>query len=315
MADIKSHLVKDGHSFNFFQAISLLEEFFTKKDSLHNPLESGQIRLTPSASLVFPPNDIARIREQKDFMEIMLTFMGLVGVSSPLPLYFTEYIARHEDNGIALRDFLAIFNHRMYTLFYRAWKKYRFTSIATNGQQNPILSRIAACAGINPSLLSDPFYTKILSYSGCFSGKTRSKEALRCIVSDFFDAIPVTIKEWQPRYTEILNPPRLGIDSCLGTNAIAGTTKWDISGKFRVSLGPLAREQFETFLPATDNIKSLKKLITFFINEPLDYDIEVKLESSELVPVILGQNNTRLGETSSLGTSQEKSAVQAIIIS
>jgi predicted component of type VI protein secretion system len=45
----------------------------------------------------------------------------------------------------------------------------------------------------------------------------------------------------------------------------------------------------------------MKELVSVFLAEPLAYDIEVKLQSSELVPVILGANITPLGETSSLG--------------
>ena len=240
--------------------------------------------------------------------------MGLVGVSSPLPLYFTEYIARHEEASQPLREFLAIFNHRMYTLFFRAWQKYRFVGMAAGLAGHPLARRIACLAGQNDAKLSDPFYLRLLAYTGKFCGACRPKEGLRAMLSDYFNGLPVDIQEWQPRWTEIRNPTKLGVDSLLGVTSMAGTRKWDISGKFRVSVGPLCREIFETYLPASDNIGAMKKLIALFCSDPLEFDIEVKLESRELVPVILGANNTRLGETSSLGNSDKKSEVQAIIV-
>ena len=309
MSDLIDRLTTEGYNFNFFQALSLLEEFFRTQDNGANPIESGRIRLTTSPSLSFPPADIAKISTTKDGVEFVLTFMGLIGVSSPMPLYFTEYVSRFEENGVGLRDFLSIFNHRMYTLFYRAWQKYRFISMT-----QPLTRRIACLAGLDEGKLADPFCRRVLAYTGSFAGKTRSKGALRTMLSDFFNGLPVSIRQWQGRWTEIVNPPKIGMDCRLGVNAIAGPRKWDLSGKFRVSVGPLPRDRFETFLPGSENIASMKKLVTLFLSDPLDYDFEVTLESSELVPVVLGQNTSRLGETSSLGKSDRKSDVHAIVI-
>jgi type VI secretion system protein ImpH len=104
------------------------------------------------------------------------------------------------------------------------------------------------------------------------------------------------------------------VDSMLGITSLLGTRKWDISGKFRVAVGPLPRETFETFLRNSENISAMQKLVKLFLSDPLDFDIEVKLESSELVPVVLGVATTRLGETSSLGKSDKKSDIQSIVI-
>jgi type VI secretion system protein ImpH len=316
VADLIQRLCDEGYTFNFFQALSLLEEKYRSERGASQPAEAGMVRLVPDASLSFPASDVAAVRRTKQGVEFVLTFMGLVGVSSPLPLYFTEYIARHEDASEPLRDFLAQFNHRLYTLFYRAWQKYRFVSMAAAGglPASPMAQRIASLAGIGREKLSDPFYSRVLAYTGSLAGRVRSKEALRVMLSDFLGGLPVAICEWQPRWTEIRNPARLGVDSLLGVTSMLGTRKWDISGKFRVSIGPLSRGIFETFLPGSENISALKKLVTLFISDPLEFDVEVKLESSELVPVILGNNNARLGETSSLGESDKRSGSQAIVI-
>ncbi len=314
MADLIERLRTEGYNFNFFQALSLLEEKYRREQPGANPVESGRVHLVSDSSLVFPPADISSVRETRQGVEFVLTFMGLIGVSSPLPLYFTEYIARNEEASEPLRDFLAMFNHRMYTLFFRAWQKYRFVSMASGLSANAIARRIASLAGLERSKLDDPFYSRALAYTGAMAGRARSKSALRAMVSDFFGGVPVAVCEWQPRWTEISNPSRVGVDSQLGITSMCGTSKWDISGKFRVSVGPLPREKFETFLPASGNIAAMKKLVSLFLSDPLEFDIEVKLESSELVPVILGMDNGRLGETSSLGKSDKKSDIQAIII-
>ncbi len=304
----------EGYNFNFFQALSLLEEKYGAEQGAARPMESGRVHLVSDDSLAFPPSDIARVRETKQGVEFVLSFMGLIGVSSPLPLYFTEYIARHEETSEPLRDFLALFNHRMYTLFFRAWQKYRFIGMAAALAGNPVAQRIASLAGIDRARISDPFFSHSLAYTGSLTGKARPKQALCALLADYFGGLPIALCEWQPRWTEIRTPTRVGVDSRLGVTSMLGTRKWDISGKFRVSVGPLPRATFETFLRASDNIAAMKRLVALFLGDPLEFDIEVKLESSELVPVILGKDNSRLGETSSLGKSDKKSDIQAIII-
>jgi type VI secretion system protein ImpH len=306
-------LSADGFLFNFFQALSLLEEKF-RKEGLKDPLEAGRIRCIPDTSLAFPASDIQRIKEKKGHIELVLSFMGLIGVSSPLPIYFSEYVSRYEENAPPLIDFLNMFNNRFYILFYRSWKKYRFVRALSGGAADPFVRRIAFLSGQNPDLLDVKSNFKLLAYSGLFTAKCRGKAALATMLSDFYGGLPFDVKEYMPRWVAIHSPPKIGVDSRLGVSSILGTTKWDIAGKFRVSVGPLPRETFETFLPGSDNIIRMKDLVKCFLSDPLDFDVEVRLQSCELVAVILGKDNTRLGETSSLGISSDKSDIQSIVI-
>ncbi|MGB7566298.1 MAG: type VI secretion system baseplate subunit TssG [Chitinivibrionales bacterium] len=311
--DVVQRLAAEGFLFNFFQALSLLEEKFQKEGS-KDPFGAGKIRCVPDTSLAFPASDISHVREKKGYIELVLSFMGLIGVSSPLPVYFSEYVLRYEENAPPLIDFLNIFNNRMYVLFFRSWKKYRFVRALSGGIVDPFVRRTAFLSGIDPDRLSIKANFKLLAYAGLFTAKCRGKAALITMLSDFFGGLPVDIKEYMPRWVAIHAPPKIGVDSRLGVTSMLGTTKWDVSGKFRVSVGPLPRETFEAFLPHTDNIEKIKDLVRRFLSDPLDFDIEVRLQSCELVPVILGKDNTRLGETSSLGISGNKSDVQSIVI-
>ena len=57
-----------------------------------------------------------------------VNFIGLIGPLGVLPhaLHRTDRGAPVCARCRTLRDFLDIFNHRMISLFYRAWEKYRF---------------------------------------------------------------------------------------------------------------------------------------------------------------------------------------------
>ena len=67
--------------------------------------------------------------------------MGLTGPSGVLPRHYSEllYKIQRDAKGLekhALRDWLDCFNHRLVSLFYRAWEKYRFTIPFERGEYN-----------------------------------------------------------------------------------------------------------------------------------------------------------------------------------
>ena len=95
---------------------------------------------------------------------------------------------------------------------------------------------------------------------------------------------------------------------------MAGTHIRDTGGKFRIILGPLEKETFETFLPGKENIVTLKEMVKLYCTDSLDFDIVVKLKPAALVPVVLGENSSRLGISTSCGKSSETSDAYSIVI-
>jgi type VI secretion system protein ImpH len=312
MADLIERLQKEAHQFNFFQAVSLIEEMFTA-ERISDPIESGYLRFIPDISLAFPPNDIVAIQEHEGRFYFVLSFMGLTGVMSPLPIYFSEYLSKRPEGGKALFDFLGMFNHRLYSLFYKAWKKYHFMRCFKPNGSDQFTKQVASLAGITSQNLQ-PDQLRLLAYCGILAGKSRSKSALEALLSDYFDGIPVEVKEFMPRWAKLKNLTPVGNFFKLGENSILGDSVYDCSGKFRVVLGPLKLALYEQFLPNSDKIAATKKLIDAFVADPLEYDIEVQLQSIELIPVELGFDNARLGETAALGLTHERTDIQSLII-
>ncbi|MFO8111269.1 MAG: type VI secretion system baseplate subunit TssG [Desulfosalsimonadaceae bacterium] len=68
-------------------------------------------------SLAFPPADIDRIQEmdlqEHSGYEITANFLGLYGISSPLPTFYTEELMHEaaEDESVC-RDFIDVINQR-----------------------------------------------------------------------------------------------------------------------------------------------------------------------------------------------------------
>ena len=96
--------------------------------------EAVRFRALPSLS--FPAGAISDLRSvlsSDPFAhsvpppEMLVTFLGLTGPSGALPRHYTELLLqRIREKDFSLRDFLDLFNHRLISLFYRAWEKYNW---------------------------------------------------------------------------------------------------------------------------------------------------------------------------------------------
>ena len=72
---------------------------------------------------------------QPPFVEV--NFMGLTGPLGVLPHRLHRTVAdRIRQKDTALRDFLDLFHHRIISLFYQAWEKYRFTIAYERGERD-----------------------------------------------------------------------------------------------------------------------------------------------------------------------------------
>ncbi|MDD5674956.1 MAG: type VI secretion system baseplate subunit TssG, partial [Chitinivibrionales bacterium] len=301
-------------AFNFFQAVALCEEYLHNRGE-NDPLAGGRLRFFSDPSLRFPASDISRITAEGNSVKMVLAFMGLTGASSPLPVYFTEYIVKYPEHAGALEDFLAIFNHRFYVFFYRAWKKYRFLQALGAIHGSPVTTALMRLAGLTQrESKTSGEQALLLTYAGMLASKSRSAEGLKTLIADFFGGIPCAVREFTGRWAPNPNPCCIGAGAQLGVNTVVGTMIWDVAGKISVCLGPLPRQQFEQFLPGTEKIGKVRELVTAFLIDPLAFDIEVTLASMDLVPVILGNADARLGETSSLGNSDESGNGHTIVI-
>src|SRR5579872_2593183 len=134
--NLVEHLFAEGYAFEFFQAVRVLERAFPKRRpvGLASPPRDESVRFRAHLSLSFPPSPIYEIIRptEADRPPLMtVTFFGLTGPAGILPRHYTEMLIRldRETRGperYTLRAWLDQFNHRLISLFYRAWEKYRF---------------------------------------------------------------------------------------------------------------------------------------------------------------------------------------------
>ena len=101
-----------------------------------------------------------------------------------------------------------------------------------------------------------------------------------------------------PRRRRLGRTPSLSI---LGATACIGASVCDASGKFRLVLGPLTLAQYLALLPGGDDARRLQFIVRLYVRDYLDYDAVLKLKTSEIPALRLGDRALRLGLTTWLG--------------
>lgn len=315
MSDLIEVLKERGYEFNFFQAVSLLEEYFESKSRDKDSVAGGRVRFAADPDIVFPSSDIHDVKNDPDNgVQLFLSFMGLLGISSPLPHYFTEYGAMHAKESNALTDFLNIFDHRIYTLFYRAWKKYRTVPTWAQSEDFEIYKRISSLAGFTSKNNDSSSGSSMTAYAGLLSSAAHNAAGLTEILTDCMLGVNVKIEQWAPRWARITGLQKLGVSFQLGNEAMLGDRIFDRSGKINVILELTDKEAFSKYLPGSGSIERVKEIVTLYSPQPLAFDIEVRFKPSDLIPVVLGKNTAPLGISSSCGEATEGAQGYSITI-
>ena len=311
-------LLDEPYRFEFFQAVRILERLFADRKPVGgNALPHEEVaRFRSRIALDFPSSEVHEIREvengavDRKTTEMLVNFMGLVGVSGVLPTHYTELVLdriRHRDT--AMWAFLDIFTHRAVSLFYRAWRKYRFPVGYESGDDS-FTEYLFAFAGLaTPGLrgrlnLADE---ALLPYGGLIAQKPHSTNALENLLSDYFGT-KASVAQFFGQWLALgkSDVSRLGKqNSVVGANLIAGTKVWDQQSKFRVRLGPMSFQQFQAFLPNGNAHKPLDSIIRYMVGTEVDFDVQLVLAAKQVPSSILTTRALRrpmLGWTSFLKT-------------
>jgi type VI secretion system protein ImpH len=294
-AEVMELFRKEPYQFSFFQAVRLLHHIGVTRKAVGNFAQPSAeaVRFSVNSSLAFPASEIQGIEWPEDAPpKMIVNFMGLTGPIGALPLYYTEFVAdRARNRDMALRDFLDIFNHRMISLFYRAWQKHQFAA-GYAGDAAHLTSYILDLIGIGTPGLQDrqgvPDKT-LTFYCGLLARQSKSVSGLENMIGDYFD-IPVEVEDfigvW--RRLDISNQCLLEEDeSCsLGSSAIVGDEVFDNS-RVRIRLGPLTIEQYNDFLPNGDAYGAVRALTKAFSTE-VEYELQLVLREADVLGCVLG---------------------------
>jgi type VI secretion system protein ImpH len=319
-------LEQEPYRFDFQQAVRMLRllsrQSTTPRRSVgrnHSPQEEI-VRFRSLVSHRFPSAAIHSYRpapqpaspdQSPAPPEMVVSFLGLTGPSGVLPRHYTQLlIDRVRQKDFALRDFLDLFNHRIISLFYRAWEKHHFPIAYEETASNPdardedLFTRCLYClvgmgtGGLRNRLELDD--RTLLHYGGLLAHWPRNALSLEAMVADYF-GLRVSVLQFygQWLYLSDDNQSRLEdgdghteSNNQLGWNVVVGDRVWGVESKFRVRLGPLSYQQFQRFMPGGDCLVPVGQLVRTYVGSDLDFDIQPVLQREDVPCARLGGDET-----------------------
>ncbi|HEX5270432.1 MAG TPA: type VI secretion system baseplate subunit TssG [Gemmataceae bacterium] len=340
---LEAWLYREPYCFRFFQAVRLLQLMAPDGQPVGQGANSpGRevVRFRARLSLSFPPSELydlgwaafpldyaGAVRPAPPADDgppppptLTVAFMGLTGPLGVLPRHVTDRLitldeARERDHPEkdALRAWLDLFNHRLVSLFYRAWEKYRFyLSYERGGSVGPdpdhfthaLLSLVGlGTEGLRGRLrVSTPDRAAVplawvddlalLNYGGFLAQRHRCAVSLEAFLEDYF-GVPVAVEQFRGQWLYLDEPRQSSLaaeggNNALGVDTVAGTAVWDARSKFRVRVGPLRYHQFNAFLPDRTPLPERKtffllcQLVRFYAGPDLDFDVQLVLAAQDV---------------------------------
>lgn len=295
---LKQNLLKNGSDYTFFQVLRLLNRVDDQAtaDLTKSELTRG-IRIRPNLSLAFPEADIEQINEITDenssTYQVVANFLGLYGVSSPLPTFYSEeLIDEASEDQSAARDFIDTLNHRLYLLFFESLQKYRPFFHISEGNKTLYKERLFCLEGLGEEkhLHDIPDADQLLRYIGLFSQRPRSAEGLQTLLTDAL-GYGIGISSCVLRKAKIPDDQllRLGVTGgVLGKDCVLGRELDDRMGRFRIKIGPLTSDEYRKFFPGSQSYNRLVLLTDMYLQDPLEYEVEVYMHEQQAQTVCLG---------------------------
>ncbi len=313
--DFLTDLANDPYKFGFYEVLRQFECLYKNNPRFgYSALpRNDPLRLGQSPSLQFAASTLdSFVREGNQPARLKVLFFGMFGPNGPLPLHLTEYTRNRLRNAkdSTLSDFADMFHHRLLCLFYRAWSDKEPTVQLDRPEQDKFLRYVGSLLGLGDASLwqrdaiCDHTKLHFAAHLGCH---THHGEGLKSILNDYFK-VAVKIHEFVGEWLDIpedshcyLN--RMEATGQLGISTVIGTKSWQCQHKFRIVMGPLALEEYETLLPAGNRLKNLLDLVSNYLGFEFNWDVNLILKKDEIPSMQLGQHS-RLGWTSWLQTGK-----------
>lgn len=293
---------------DFYQAVYAIEkQLSTEQKHWHGVGRDSfprdeLIRFKSVQNLGFPGSAITAIEEKphKDAdvkaFNMMVSFFGLTGPSGVLPIHYSELvIERLKQKDPTMRDFFDLFNHRLISLFYRAWEKYRFACHYQGTKDNSdtfsyVMQQLTGQQS-NSGLFYGGFYTKNIR-----SAQQLSLQ-LSHLLSAEVDVVPLTgrwihlSKTEQSRFAGKGQPQ--GQYAQLGHSSLLGSKVWDISSVVELSI-QAKPDVIQSLLPGQPGYIRMQQLLSDFLEPAIQCRVRLHAKIADL-PGINLQGKSQLG--------------------
>lgn len=335
---LKEKLLSEAYNFEFYQAVKLLEMIylFEKVDSgiLKGAIEEsekadvikkffeqesyrlfgGPVVFKSNINPSFPASELEKInlpQKKGGPYEMLVNFMGIAGLSGPMPAVYSQMIIDNEKdnpNNTIFRDFLDIFNNHLIYLMYKVRKRSRLGFDLRNPVDTSIAQYLFSLIGMGPGGFRNRLAIKdyqLLYYTGLLANHNRSISGVEFILSDYLN-VKVSCRPLQGSWQAISSIHLSFLGGCgqnqvLGDSAVLGSVVWDQNAKFSMRLGPINEKQFIDFLPLDGSLsfRPMYELTRQYVGADMFFEAALIVDSNGLNGLKLNDPvHARLGWTS-----------------
>ncbi|MEH8017667.1 type VI secretion system baseplate subunit TssG [Rheinheimera muenzenbergensis] len=235
-------------------------------------------------------------------VDMHISFIGLTGPSGVMPQHYSEMVLqRLKQRDKTMRDFFDLFNHRLVSLYYRAWEKYRFAC------QYEMHSDDQDSFSLVLSRLSGARQTLGLYYAGAFSAQQRSAQQLKQLLADLLHT-QVEIIPLQGRWLSLQRNEQSALAQRtalqgqhvrLGQSAMLGSRVWDVSSAIELQLAVKPGEA-EQLLPGSYQYSLLQTVLADFLPAAVQVRLTLTGQQQDFPTASLSGRQTRLGQSGKL---------------
>ncbi len=295
-------------SVRFFQMVRLLERLHPERRPVGIFVAPADevVRLSAHTSLGFPASEVQSYTEPGNGPgRLAVNFMGLSTINGPLPAPYTEMLLeRTRAKDDATGEFFDIFNHRILSLFYRGWKKYRFyIAYEQSRGEDDLVTRLMydliglGTAGLRRRMpIADE---AAIFYGGLLGQNLRTAQGLQQILSDYFQ-VPLQVQQFTGSWNRLPTSDNTVLNygfsdsERLGFATVIGDEVWDQQGTLTVRIGPMPLARYLQFLPDGEAYPQLAAWLRMYARGELDFVVKLVLERDEVPGVLLSPEPAKM---------------------
>lgn len=267
------------------------------------------VRFRPDPGMGFAASELKGIEPGTRPATVRTRLLGLYGVDSPLPSAYLDDIAQRREGHEALEAFLDIFNHRLFTQFYRIWRKYSYPATFVAGGLDATSQCLLGLVGFgmpgSAAHIATPI-SRFLALLSVMRLPTRNAEGTRALVRLLAPGTEVQVSGHCPRRVRLAHPARLCTRRPvqLGRGTPLGALGRDANSQLRLALFTRDPEEARGWLPGGQLQRDLRVLLQVYLGWRCDARLQLSLPLALLPRAVLGTPGLLLGMSVVLGVGQ-----------
>lgn len=313
-------IIENAHQLDFYKAVFVIENQLKCADSDYRHVgydshpKMELVKFSSVQKLGFPGNSISKVESNgysDNFHQVTMhiSFMGLTGCAGALPQFYTELVLqRIKYKDTAMRDFYDMFNHRLVSMYYRAWKKYKqpLSYVKAHINKDPYTEIL--------TLLSGGEQLHHLHCSGVFNRKIRNATDLQQLLQYYLDC-SVEINQMVGQWRELKPQEQTSLASIgsfegqnaqLGVDSMLGQKVWDLSSQVDVEITCTKKDQASHFLPKGKLYQIATKILKDYLGHSIQYRLNINTRFEHFAISSLSKNNMQLGSSSFLAVRESQ---------